>query len=130
MKLKMVTRDKLGLIPSKIDPEFCSRWENGELTCLMTIHVDDLKIAGRPEVVKHVPTVLQKEFGELKILWNDFTNCGVHHIQDPKTKEITLDQVAFANNLRLISHPELSTAKNEDKATPELVALYQSLLGA
>ena len=104
--------------------------ENGELVCLMTIHVDDLKIAGRPDVVKHVLTTLQQEFGELKILWNDFTNCGVHHEQDTKTKEITLNQIAFANNLRPIAHPELSTAKNEDKATADLTQLYQSLLGA
>ncbi len=93
MKLKLITRDKLGLIPSVIDLEFCGKMENGELVCLMTIHVDDLKFAGRPDVVKDVLTTLQKEFGELKILWNDFTNCGVHHEQDTKTKEITLTKL-------------------------------------
>ncbi len=50
IKLGMVTHDKCILIPSKIDPEFCCRHEKGELTCIMTKHVDDLKIAGRPAV--------------------------------------------------------------------------------
>ena len=44
MKLGMVTCDKCGLIPSKIDPEFCCRWDRGELTCIMTKHVDDLRV--------------------------------------------------------------------------------------
>ncbi len=43
--------------------------------------------------------------------WKDFTNCGVRHLQDPVTKEITLDQIAFAQNHRKIAHPELSTAQ-------------------
>ncbi len=50
MKLGMVTFDKCNLIPSKIDPEFCCRPDKGELTCIMTKHVDDLKIAGRPAI--------------------------------------------------------------------------------
>ena len=130
MKLGMVTRDKCGLIPSKIDPEFCCRWDEGELTCIMTKHVDDLKVTGKLEVVKFVLAEIQKVFGELKIRWKDFTNCGVRHMQDPITKEITLDQVAFAQNLRKIAHPELSTAKAEDQCSLELHQLYMSLLGA
>ena len=97
---------------------------------MMTKHVDDLKIAGEPAVVKEILTILQKEFGELKISWHDFTNCGVRHQQDPKTKEITLDQIAYSQQLRKIAHSELSTAKNEDKCSPELTELYQSLVGA
>ena len=54
IKLGMVTRDKCNLIPSKIDPEFCCRHEKGELVCIMTKHVDDLKIAGRPAVVQQI----------------------------------------------------------------------------
>ena len=34
-----------------------------------------------------------KSIGELKILWNNFTNCGIIHAQDPKTKEVTIDQI-------------------------------------
>jgi hypothetical protein len=48
-----------------------------------------LKSLDDQRVVKAVLTTLQKEFGKLKILWNDFANCGVHHEQDTKTKEIT-----------------------------------------
>ena len=128
LKLSRVTTGKCRLVPSKVDPELCCRYDNGRLVCMMTKHVDDLKIAGEPAVVKEILTILQKEFGELKINWHDFTNCGVRHQQDPKTKEITLDQIAYSQQLRKIAHSELSTAKNEDKCSPELTELYQSLV--
>ena len=140
IKLGLVTKNKCGLIPSKVDPELCYKHEptsgsssveagGGELVCLMTKHVDDLKITGRPDVVRHVLGEIQKVFGELKIIWHDFTNCGVRHVQCPRTKQISLDQVAFANALRPISHPQLR-GKNEDPAPPDLHQLYMSLLGA
>ena len=46
------------------------------------------------------------------------------------TKEITLDQIQFANNLRIIAHAQLPGSKPEDLCCPELHQLYQSLLGA
>ena len=69
-------------------------------------------------------------FGELKLEWNVFTNCGVRHVQDVRTKEITLGQIHFASNLRSISHPQLSGGKAEDECCPALHQLYMSLLGA
>ncbi len=115
MKLGLVTRDKRGLVPSKIDPEFCCRWGGGELTCIMMEHVDDLKLAGKPEVDKFFLAQIQKVFGELKILRRAFTNFGVRRLQDTATKEITLDQIAFEQNLSKITHPEFSVAKNDDQ---------------
>ncbi len=88
IKLGMVTRDRCNLIPSKIDPEFCCRHEQGELSFIMTKHVDELKIAGRPAVAQQVLTETQKVFGDLNIIWWDFTNCGTRHIQSLTTKEI------------------------------------------
>jgi hypothetical protein len=103
---------------------------NKKLVCIMTKHVDDLKIAGEPAVVMNVLKELEKVFGELKVTWNDFTNCGVHHQQDKITKEITLDQIHYVQNLRVIVHPQLSTGQPEDFAELSLQDLYMSLIGA
>jgi hypothetical protein len=130
MKLREVTTQKCKLVPCNVDNELMLRHDNGILTCMMTKHVDDLKITGEPAIVKEVLLEIQKVFGELKVIWNDFTNCGVHHIQNKITKEITLDQNAFASKLVKISHPQLSTGKPEDIAVEELQALFMSLLGA
>ena len=103
---------------------------NKTLVGMLTIHVDDVKIAGEPWFVQETLELLQKEFGQLKILWHDFVNCGVQHSQDKNTKEITLDQNAYAQTLKKIVHPELPSGKAEDAAPTELHKLYMSLLGA
>ena len=51
-------------------------------------------------------------------------------MQDVRTKEITLDQIEYAKNMRCIAHPQLHGGKAEDLCCPELHRLYQSLLGA
>ena len=130
IKLSSVTCEKCGLMPSKVDPELCFKHINGRLVCLMTKHVDDLKIAGEPAVVQDILLKLQETFGELKISKHSFLNCGVQHTQCPRTKEISLDQVAYATNLRSIAHTQLSTGKPEDLASPELHQRFMSLLGA
>ena len=116
--------------PSHIDPELCIRHTDGETNSAMTKHVDDLKITGEPEYVKNILSALQAVFGELKIEWYAFTNCGVRHIQCKVTFQITLDQTEYAANLRFISLAQLTGAKAEDECCDELHQLYQSLLGA
>ena len=69
-------------------------------------------------------------FGELKVTWGDFTNCGVHHCQGKTTKETSLDQAHYAQNLMPISHIQLGTGKPEDEAVAQLKNLYMSFLGA
>ena len=63
MKLGLITRGNYKLLPSKVDPELCLRHDNGVLTCIMTKHVDDLKLAGKPEIVREVLKELQAVFG-------------------------------------------------------------------
>jgi hypothetical protein len=123
----MVAHNMRGLIPSKIDPEFCFGWGDAEFTCIMTKHVHDLKVAGKSDFVQFVLAEIQQVFGELKVLWKDFTNCGARHLQDTVTKEITLDQIA--QNLNNIAHLEPGAANNEDQYSPQLHQLYMSLLG-
>ena len=134
LKLSACTTNDCGMTSSSVDPELCMlhEWKNGEyvLTCLLTKHVDDVKIAGNKETVLKVLQKLQAVFGPLKIEWSQFTNCGVRHIQNPTTKDCTLDQDAYAANLRTIDHPELRTRDNTQKCSFDLHKLYQSLLGA
>jgi len=125
LKLGMVTKEECRLEASKVDPELCFRHDNGRLVCLMTKHVDDLKITGEPAVVKFILGRLQHTFGELKFSWKTF-NCGVQHVQCPRTKEITLDQIAYARTLNTIAHPQLGTGKPEELAVPEIPTFHVS----
>ncbi|MCP3885256.1 MAG: hypothetical protein GY700_07245, partial [Propionibacteriaceae bacterium] len=130
LKLGQITSEQCNMKPSHIDRELCIRREGDHVTALMTKHVDDLKITGTPERVKAILTAISAVFGELKIEWHAFTNCGVRHIQCSNTMQITLDQTEYTANLRIIVHAELRGAKPEDLCGDELHQLYQSLLGA
>ena len=87
-------------------------------------------MTGTAEKMQFILQELQKVFGELKVEWHVFTNCGVRHAQDIKTKEIVLDQIQFASQLHPIAHPQLTGGRAEDESSPELHQLFMSLLGA
>ena len=82
IKLRKVTEEKCQMKSSQVDNELCMRHCNGRLTAAMTKHVDDLKGTGDSTTAQHILSELQKVFGDLKIKWYVFTNCGVRHIQD------------------------------------------------
>ena len=112
------------------DPELCMRHDDGVLTCIMSKHVDDLKFAGVPAVVSEILREIQLVFGEMKVNQHEFTNCGVRHIQCPRTMAVTLDQIHFAATLQTISHPQITNGQLTDIADETLHSLYRSLLGA
>ena len=134
MKLSVCTKKECGMTDSSIDAELCmlhvERNGQKELVCLMTKHVDDLKVTGERSWIEFVLKKIQETFGNLKIVWNSFTNCGVCHDQNKITKELTLDQIEYGKQLRIIAHSDLKTMKNDEFCGHELHALYMSLVGA
>jgi hypothetical protein len=92
--------------------------------------VDDLKITGERETILKVLKFIQDVFGELKIEWFTFTNCGLRHIQDPKTFGITLDQEEYIKNIKPIIHEDLKGRSSDSECSQELIQLFMSLLGA
>ena len=130
MKLALVTKNKCRMIPSTVDGELVLKFENGKLLCLMAKHVDDLKLTGERKIIEEILKQIQDVFGELKIEWHSFTNCGLRHIQDPGTFGITLDQEEYVKNLKPIIHGDLKGQSSEKECSPELTQLFMSLLGA
>ena len=133
LKLAKITKE-CGLIPSNVDPEFCylheQRGKTLVLVALITKHVDDLKCAGERHTVIRILTSIQKAFGLLKITWNNFTNCGVRHIQDATTKEASLDQTEYVSGMKTIPTESYRGLGTNSKCEPVLHVQYQSLLGA
>ena len=130
MKLSMVTKDQCHMMPTTVDNELCVKFERGTLICIMAKHVDDLKLTGDKKIIVWVLQQIEKVFGELKIIWHEFTNCGIRHIQVKETLEISLDQEEYIKNLKPIQHAELSGPSAERECSAPLVQLFMSLLGA
>jgi len=133
LKLTQAT-DKCGLVPSNVDPELCYLHEtrNGKLVlvAVMTKHVDDLKICGEKDTIVRIMKAIEEVFGQMKITWNVFTNCGVRHIQDVNTMETTLDQTEYIAGIKTIPPESYRNLSSNAKCEPILHQQYQSLLGA
>ena len=141
LKLSTVTRDICGMLPCTADNELCmlhkpctSHQVVGRptlrLVAIITKHVDDLKVTGDKAIVIWILEQIQKVFGQLKIDWNNFTNCGVRHRQDTVTKAVTLDQEEYIKGIKLCVSSEMSSKGPEELAGTELHSQYWSVLGA
>eukprot|EP00971_Amphidinium_carterae_P298645 5933160-Amphidinium_carterae.2 len=95
VKLRKRTRE-FGWVSSTVDPELELLWDSKRsLVGLLCKHVDDIKIASPREVREQFKKHLYEVFGELDEEIENFTNCGVQHQRDPKTRAITLNQTKF-----------------------------------
>ena len=134
MKLSKVTRDLCKMQPCTTDGEICLLHADLQgkkvLKAMMCKHVDDLKLAGERDTIIGILKQIETVFGQLKIDWNNFTNCGVRHTQDPQTKEVKLDQDDYIKGIKVCESSEITKSASEGKAGPELHAQYWSVLGA
>ena len=118
-----------GLTPLHADDQVEVMHRDGELVLIIGKHVDDIKVAGQPQVVSEFISHLEKTFGKLKVSRGDFDNCGVRHVQHADGS-IELNQQKYAMQLKPINSLELQSGFPESSASEQLAAQFISLLGA
>ncbi len=77
------------------------------MALLLSAHVDDLKATGEPEWIEWLFVKLTEQFGKLVVKKGEFEHCG----------------------LRPINLTDIDCSDETILASPELVKLYQALLG-
>ena len=70
LKLAQIIRNKCKLAPTRTDEEGFILHKGGKLVAILTIHVDDLKLAGELDIVMEIIGHLEKTFGKLILQWN------------------------------------------------------------
>ena len=150
LKLAKVMREELGYRPTRTDAELLvlhkprdrsvdglkreadAALDDGDmvLIAICAIHVDDLKFAGHRAIIENTIKVLERTFGSLIVQWNNFTNCGIRHKQDPVSFEISLDQFQYAAALKKMIVPDLRSRPAEEVVTTEIFEQFRSLRGA
>ena len=132
LKLRRVTVDEAGFIPFALEGELEVLYEdrNGSrvLTCILVNHVDDLKIAGEPAQVQRLLQALERTFGKLERETGSFVHCGIRHVQDPTTKEVSLDQMDFLNAIKEMPYPAIKGAPSEELLDERMSSHFLSLL--
>ena len=105
--------------------------EKGELTCLLSTHVDDLKVTGEDSTVDRIFKTIESHVGKLKIVSafkSSFEHCGVMHSQS-EDYSITLSQDHYAARLRPVDTAQLNKLNLDALLSEAYIALYLSLLG-
>lgn len=103
-------------------------YKDGQLCMMILKHVDDVKMAGPKEQIEALVKHLSQTFGKLTTEWHNFTFCGIRHVQDPDSKEITLDQTSFLAAIKPMSQPEVMTGQSENQMPESLQRHFLSLL--
>ena len=99
------------------------------LVLMISTHVDDLKTTGRPPNLVAFLAHMEKTFGKLSVQLHVFDHCGIRHIQDVETFEITCHQDDYIRALRPIDQAEVYKLADDELADVALHGLFFSLLG-
>ena len=92
-----------------------------------TVHVDDLKGAGEPNVVEKLITVMESAVGKCRVVWDNFEHCGIKY--EPSNGEVYVHQHHCADQLRPIDETKIKSLPDDALVDPDMAWSYASLLG-
>lgn len=102
-----------GFTPCRFDPCLFTFREEGRVTGVYGIHVDDCATGGEgPGYLQALEALKTKfEFRKWRVGDGDF--CGARYSQDPNTFEITMSQAKFCEKIRPL---HLSRSRSQDRS--------------
>ena len=75
---------------------------------------------------------LERTFGKLEMERGRFVHCGIRHIQDPQTKEVSLDQVDFLAAIKEMPYPSVkgtpTTQLLDERQSSNFLSLLTTVL--
>eukprot|EP00972_Heterocapsa_arctica_P083710 12335017-Heterocapsa_arctica.AAC.1 len=113
MMLDLLLR-KAGCVPTRMDQKLYMLWDasGSRLRALISTHVDDLKIAGDDEAVRHVLLVLEEKVGKLTVQSGKFDHTGIAHLQRDDGS-IEFGQSHYIEQLRRVDDTETRGAAED-----------------
>ena len=119
---------QIGVLPTEMDNQLFVKHTGGKLQLVLTVHVDDLKLTGEPDMVRQALQTLEGKFDSLKVENGSFVHLGLRHTTlDDGTVEIT--QAHYISELRLIPEEALRAADPESVLDEAYKGYFVSLLG-
>ena len=119
--------ENMMLKPLHVDPQTYVLHEGGQLRCILTVHVDDLKLAGFKDAVLRIIKGLQDDFDKIKLEKNDFEHLGLKH--RTTSEGIILSQQHYVEQLRFIPESLYKHSGLEEFVNSEAKELFRSLVG-
>eukprot|EP00971_Amphidinium_carterae_P147047 2913942-Amphidinium_carterae.2 len=103
---------------------------SGGLDGVLSLHVDDIKLAANSEISKALIDILTKRFGALSVQENEFEDCGLMHVQH-EDGTVEIHQNHYLDTVLAPNHDKLKLSR--DHADKELQGQdsnkFRTLLG-
>eukprot|EP00971_Amphidinium_carterae_P001637 32933-Amphidinium_carterae.1 len=116
-----------GTTHTKEKPTDADNVNPADLIGIMTKHVDDLKIATKPEIRRRFVAHLASYFGKPDEEARQFTNCGVTHSQS-SDGTVLMNQHKFISAIRPCIIPDLSKEPDAVLTEPQRRVFLSSLM--
>ena len=119
---------KLGARPTNVDPQLYTIHGGDRLQLLLSIHVDDIKITGEPEMMDKLVKGLEEHFDALKLEKGNFLHLGLQH-ETLDDGSVRVSQQHYVNELREIPEDKLRVMNKSDLVDDEYKKYFMSLIG-
>ena len=119
-----------GFERSKIDSCIYYMREDGKLSGVYGIHVDDCATGGYGKKYEDALNYLKQKFEFRKWRNHDGDFCGARYVQDPVSKVISMSQQAFAQKLRPVHFSRERMSKRDEPLNPKEVACLRAINGS
>ena len=104
------------------------KYKAGNLLCLLSVHVDDIKGTSKKATAMSLLEHLNKTVGQCKADWLSFLHTGIQHEQSPGV--VFTHQYVYIDSITPIL-PELLHGKDDEEECNQVVHdAYRSVLGA
>ena len=122
---------KAGFVRSSFDAcLYFLRDDTNRLVGILGSHVDDTVTGGEGPVYANALKYLKNRFPYRKWRVDEGEFCGAHYKQDPKTKEITMNQNTFAQNLRPAYLPSKRKLQKGAPLDPKEISVLRAINGS
>ena len=119
-----------GFERSKIDSCIYYMHEDGKLSGVYGIHVDDCATGGSGKKYEDALNYLKQKIEFRKWRNHDGDFCGARYTQDPVSKVISMSQQAFAQKLRPLHFSRERMSKRDEPLNPREVACLRAINGS
>ena len=118
---------ELNLLPLKVDAQAYVMHEDNRLICMLTVHVDDIKLTGSLETIERVLARLRENFDKVKVEMNEFEHLGLKHRR--VSDGFTISQRHYIEQLRPIPDSLYVHGGLDEQVTTLAMELFRSLVG-
>ena len=119
-----------GFERSRLDPCLYFMREEGVLTGIFGVHVDDNATGGEGKKYLQALDALKHRFEFRKWRTGDGDFCGAHYAQDEHTGEITMSQETFVTKLRPLRFSRSRALDKTAELTPDEIKCFRAINGS